>query len=118
MRIRRARLLLKTGQRGRALSDLHAIQARDHEYIGLDELLEVGSQADVAARAETRGRGRPDREMRRAVYERDDGRCAECGSTFDLQYDHILPVALGGATTADNLQVLCGECNQRKGKQL
>ena len=58
------------------------------------------------------------REMRRIVYERDGGACVECGGRFDLQYDHILPVALGGATTVDNLQILCGECNQRKGKEI
>lgn len=53
-------------------------------------------------------------ELRRAVYERDGGSCVECGSSFNIQYDHILPVALGGATTLENLQVLCAECNRRK----
>jgi hypothetical protein len=53
-------------------------------------------------------------EMRRAVFERDGGRCVQCGSGFDLQYDHILPVALGGATTLDNLQILCADCNREK----
>lgn len=63
--------------------------------------------------------GRPTRvpittELRRAVFERDGGRCVECGGNFDLQYDHILPVAHGGATTLDNLQLLCADCNRRK----
>jgi 5-methylcytosine-specific restriction endonuclease McrA len=49
------------------------------------------------------------------VFERYDGRCAECGSNFDIQYDHIIPLALGGANSVDNLQILCGTCNQRKG---
>ena len=58
------------------------------------------------------------REMRRAIFERDGGKCAQCGSNFDLQYDHVLPVALGGATTIDNLQLLCGDCNREKGADL
>lgn len=57
-------------------------------------------------------------EIRRTVFERDGGYCVECGSNFDLQYDHVIPVALGGATTIENLQLLCAGCNQRKGAAL
>ena len=67
--------------------------------------------------------GRPTREpvpvdVRRVVFERDGGKCVQCGSAFDLQYDHILPLSLGGATTVENLQLLCADCNQRKSDSL
>lgn len=63
-------------------------------------------------------RGPIQREVRRAVFTRDGGKCVECGSTFDLQYDHIIPVALGGASTVENLQILCADCNRRKSDSL
>lgn len=57
-------------------------------------------------------------EIRRAVFERDGGRCVECGSAFDIQYDHVIPVSMGGAGTFENLQLLCASCNRHKGAAL
>lgn len=57
-------------------------------------------------------------EVRRAIFERDGGRCVQCGSNFDLQYDHILPLSRGGATTVENLQLLCTDCNLGKADSL
>jgi 5-methylcytosine-specific restriction endonuclease McrA len=31
--------------------------------------------------------------------------------------DHIVPWSRGGHTTADNLQMLCRDCNLKKGAQ-
>jgi 5-methylcytosine-specific restriction endonuclease McrA len=77
------------------------------------------ARATMVLDAEPVQRRRPvPRELRLAVFERDGGRCVECQSDFDLQYDHIIPVAMGGATTLENLQLLCAPCNQSKGATL
>jgi 5-methylcytosine-specific restriction endonuclease McrA len=76
-------------------------------------------RAHAALAAETAPRRKPiGREVRLAVWQRDGGCCAECGSGFDLQYDHVIPHALGGADTVANLQLLCGDCNRAKGAGL
>lgn len=54
-------------------------------------------------------------DVKQFVWTRDRGRCRQCGSNVELQFDHIIPVAYGGASTVDNLQVLCGPCNRRRG---
>lgn len=56
-----------------------------------------------------------------AAARNDDGSyvCAGCGEVFPtrlfLQVDHIVPMAKGGLSVPENLQVLCRTCNQRKG---
>ena len=50
--------------------------------------------------------------------ERQGGICPHCGKHFDLEEmegDHITPWAEGGVTIADNCQMLCKECNRKKG---
>jgi 5-methylcytosine-specific restriction endonuclease McrA len=58
--------------------------------------------------------------VRRQVWLRDGGRCQFrlengelCGSTHRLQFDHVRPVALGGASTVENVRVLCSLCRSR-----
>ena len=54
-------------------------------------------------------------QIRMIVWQRDGGACQRCGSKSELQFDHIIPISMGGATSEENLQILCGPCNRRKG---
>lgn len=57
-------------------------------------------------------------DLKLLIWNRDGGSCVKCGSTNELQFDHIIPVALGGATSEQNRQVLCGPCNRTKGASI
>jgi len=58
------------------------------------------------------------REISDAVYSRDKGKCVYCGSTESLQFDHIIPYSKGGATSVENLQLLCQKCNASKSNKI
>ena len=50
-----------------------------------------------------------------AMATRDGGARRQCGSDYELQYDHIVPYSLGGSSDdVNNIQLLCGRCNRRK----
>jgi 5-methylcytosine-specific restriction endonuclease McrA len=48
------------------------------------------------------------------VWDRDRGRCVICGSQRQLELDHRIPYFKGGSNTANNIRILCKECNRRK----
>ncbi|MBU3066455.1 HNH endonuclease [Nocardia sp. NEAU-G5] len=57
-------------------------------------------------------------EIKAQVWRRDGGACIECGATHYLEFDHIIPLSRGGATSPGNLQVLCRSCNRAKGARI
>ncbi|HEX5133136.1 MAG TPA: HNH endonuclease [Candidatus Krumholzibacteria bacterium] len=63
--------------------------------------------------------------IRDHVVTRDNGRCTfvgpdghRCGSAYVLQVDHITPVARGGASTPDNLRLLCAYHNRLEAERI
>ncbi|RYZ65628.1 MAG: HNH endonuclease [Proteobacteria bacterium] len=63
--------------------------------------------------------------LRNRVFQLDGQRCSfkdhrsgkTCGSTFQLEIDHIMPKALGGTDNLDNLRVYCRVHNQFAAQQ-
>jgi 5-methylcytosine-specific restriction endonuclease McrA len=63
--------------------------------------------------------------IKRAVHDRDGGRCAfvgddgqRCEAQKFLEYDHIVPLARGGLTTASNLRLLCSTHNRLEAERV
>lgn len=56
--------------------------------------------------------------VKREVWQRDGGKCVDCGSKEKLEYDHIIPVSKGGANTVRNIQLLCESCNRKKSDRI
>jgi hypothetical protein len=52
------------------------------------------------------------------VWQRDNGCCVKCGGREKLEYDHIIPLCMGGGNSERNLQILCESCNRSKGGNL
>lgn len=68
-------------------------------------------------------RVKPPEWVKSAVFHRDKGRCVICKTDLtrifnqaeNIQYDHIVPLALGGMNCVSNLQLTCAKCNSSKG---
>ena len=71
------------------------------------------------------GYQQPPAEVRRAVWKRDGGRCTyvspdgvRCGSRWQLEPDHIEPVALGGTSRVEDLTLRCRPHNLLRAEQV
>ncbi len=53
---------------------------------------------------------------RKNILRRDNYQCQYCGKrTTDLTIDHVIPKAIGGKDTWENLVTACMKCNNKKG---
>lgn len=97
-------------------AQISALMADDDvtRHAGAYEYVLDGNESALSIRAFTE-------RDKRAAYERQHGVCPICGKTFryeDMHADHIVPWSHGGHTTPENCQMLCRDCNLKKGAQL
>ena len=57
-------------------------------------------------------------DVKDAVWRRDEGKCTQCGSNENLEFDHMIPHSKGGANTKRNIQLLCESCNRKKSDKI
>ena len=80
---------------------------------GIYEYLLTGEEKKLSIRAF-------DRRDALAAYEKQNHKCAICGEVFEFEEmhaDHIKAWSKGGHTTPENCQMLCRDCNLKKGNQ-
>ena len=80
---------------------------------GIYEYLLTGDERKLSIRAF-------DRRDALAAYEKQKHKCAYCGEEFEFEEmhaDHITAWSKGGHTTPENCQMLCRDCNLKKGAQ-
>ena len=76
---------------------------------------EIKVKNDIISDLKTR---RITQEVKDKVWNRDGGKCVECGSNENLEFDHIIPHSKGGANTYRNIQLLCEPCNRSKSAKI
>jgi hypothetical protein len=77
---------------------------------------EIVGDEGVETPAKTRPAPEPvPEEVKHEVWRRDQGRCVDCGSRENLELNHIIPLAKGGANSVRNLELRCVTCSRRKG---
>ena len=57
-------------------------------------------------------------EIRNLLYESYGTKCVYCDTTLvvsNMACDHIIPLSMGGGSILNNLHIVCGRCNTRKG---
>lgn len=83
------------------------------EFSNLKEVNFIFNKENQVFKIENRSRYIPAM-VKKKVWRRDGGKCVSCGSTVDLEFDHIVPYSKGGSNTEKNIQLLCAKCNKKK----
>jgi 5-methylcytosine-specific restriction endonuclease McrA len=86
------------------------------EWATANPLKRRANQANYRARRSGAG-GRHSAEDVAVLMQLQKGKCACCRASVADEYhvDHVLPLALGGTSDRENLQLLCPPCNMSKG---
>jgi hypothetical protein len=96
-----------------------ADQARKKYQDYKDDEIVVTFEVDVNEGNQKKKRSRRiSQDLKDKVWRRDEGKCVECSSNENLEFDHIIPHSKGGANTYRNIQLLCEKCNRSKSAKI
>ncbi len=112
MRIKDAERLSVQEQR---LEVINAVLMHERRYEKLSRQMDAYAQFE---KTESARRERLPDKVKLFVWQRDEGKCVQCGSNARLEFDHIIPICKGGSNTERNIQLLCEKCNREKSGHL
>lgn len=101
----------------RSLSGEYSVADSEWAEAVIDTALKIHRRVLLTGTGSAEGRRIP-QDVKAAVWQRDRGRCVECGADTYLEFDHIIPWSKGGASTVKNVQLLCRRCNLAKSNRL
>ena len=96
----------------------HCAVSRHQEFARMRLEVEAFRNFERVQRMHPADREPIPRAVRQSVWPRDGGKCVQCGSRENLEFDHIIPRSQGGSSTERNVQLLCESCNRSKWKQI
>ena len=118
----RARALL-SGTYPQGVTQEQVFGAALDEYLGRHDPARPVERSPRGSDGARRSRSIP-AAARRAVWGRDGGRCTfvgpdgrRCGSTWDVEVDHVKPYCRGGEHRIENLRLLCSAHNRRQAER-
>ena len=88
-------------------------KSAEYQRVNLDVTKRCNSNRRVRKAANG---GKLSRGIVSKLFDAQKGMCACCGQPLGVKYhlDHIMPLALGGSNSDDNVQLLLPRCNQSK----
>lgn len=114
---------LMSGRHPEGLSREQVLEATMDEYLKRHDPARPGRSPAGSGNGAERSRYIP-AAVQRAVWSRDEGRCTyvspdghRCGSTWDVELDHVDLYCRGGTHVVDNLRLLCGAHNRREAER-
>ncbi|MDA9887494.1 HNH endonuclease [Flavobacteriaceae bacterium] len=95
-----------------------ADQARKKYQEYTDDEIVVTFEVEVNEGKKKKRSRRISQDVKDKVWRRDEGKCVECGSNENLEFDHIIPHSKEGANTYRNIQLLCEKGKRSKSAKI
>jgi RNA polymerase-binding transcription factor DksA len=93
--------------------DVYLEKSRQKRFLNPTKFREREREKEAKRRG---AHGKLSKGIEQRLFEAQFGLCVCCGKPLgdDYHLDHIMPLALGGTNTDDNVQLLLAKCNLRK----